>query len=733
MPDRYEIKGKIARGGIGAIYRAYDTVMGREVAIKRLLPIEETHLNESAGESLQREAAALAKFQHPNVVSIYAFEEDDDGRFVVMEFVDGETLKETATKAALPVTDFIELTLQILDPLIAARDLNLLHRDIKPANIMMAWLATGKFQVKMLDFGLAKFSQKPSTQTLDQTGSFLGSIDYLAPEQLDLQKLDQRTDLYSLGCVLYYCLTQTPPFEGKNAAQTMRNHLTHQVAPIDELRPDLPASLGAWLMRLISRYPNQRPDDARAALTEFQAAVAASQREVDRSVPMAKVADPDPLAVAIVEDEPTGGAPPAEDKTARRTGPRMVSGEPKPKAQPQLLVPGQPSGGSRPAVMVGGRPARSTGSRSSRGSISRSSSRAKPSKEAATSPGLVVLIVITVVAILGLIFFLSTRDEGETRGSEDGGGSNLELSEIPEGLESRPGEPSPGSKAKGGTVSRPAKGTKPLPRNPEANAKTKSPRLPVEAGLVGHYAASDFAFGDDLRHEAKPGDQVLAWANLAPRSNADHLLAFQAGKRGATPVLKQVSPGQHAELNGPHRVLEFPKDSALEARGRAQISNRFGDDGFTCVLVMRPGPEKVPVLRLQTPELNPASALSIVPRGFSGMVRESNAWKSVPVNASHDSFAIVSLTWRAEEKRHQVHVRLPGGESIASKPMTTTVDRMALDGYRLGHLPSADEAQGPGRGAAVRVAEFVIYGEPLPESDRRELEDHLHRRYFSPK
>ncbi|MCB1236451.1 MAG: protein kinase, partial [Verrucomicrobiae bacterium] len=132
MADRYQIHGKLARGGIGAIYKAFDTVMGRNVAIKRLLPLEETHLNEAADDSLKREAAALARFQHSNVVTIYAFEEDADGPFVVMELVEGENLKATIERGALPVDDFEELVLQVLDPLVAAQELNLLHRDIKP-------------------------------------------------------------------------------------------------------------------------------------------------------------------------------------------------------------------------------------------------------------------------------------------------------------------------------------------------------------------------------------------------------------------------------------------------------------------------------------------------------------------------------------------------------------------------------------------------------------------------
>ncbi|MCF6311128.1 MAG: serine/threonine protein kinase [Verrucomicrobiales bacterium] len=272
MANRYEIKNKIGRGGVGAIYKAYDKTLKRDVAIKRLLPIEETHLNDSTNHTLTREVDALSRLHHPNVINLFAFEEDEEGPYVVMEYIKGNTIRDIVKYDAMTLDNLINVANQTLDPLITAQELGLLHRDIKPDNIMLQWLSSGSFQVKILDFGLAKFSLTPSLQTLDQTGAFMGSIDYLAPEQLDRHPLDARTDLYSLGCVFYYCLTQRSPFEGDTPAETMSNHLDHTVTHISQIRQDVPHAIAEWLMLLIARQPEHRPENAKVALELFKQA-----------------------------------------------------------------------------------------------------------------------------------------------------------------------------------------------------------------------------------------------------------------------------------------------------------------------------------------------------------------------------------------------------------------------------------------------------------------------------
>ena len=269
--DRYEIKGKIGQGGVGAVYKAYDTQLRREVAIKRVLADEADADNENATTNLLKEATALSSVQHPHICTVYDAGIDSDGPYVVMELINGKTLDKMVERGTLTYEDFREVAIQSQEAMIAAQELNLVHRDLKPSNVMVSWLPSGRFQVKLVDFGLAKFSAKPSLQTIDHGDAVFGSIFFMAPEQFERTPLDQRTDMYSLGALFYYSLTGSYPFDGDTAPQVMASHLQHTVRPLQEVRPDLPVWLSEWVMWHISRDMDHRPNSAKIALEKFLA------------------------------------------------------------------------------------------------------------------------------------------------------------------------------------------------------------------------------------------------------------------------------------------------------------------------------------------------------------------------------------------------------------------------------------------------------------------------------
>lgn len=269
MEERYQIRGKLGQGGLGSVYRAFDSRMNREVAIKRIVPDGDELVTKEAADQLQKEAGSLAALQHPNIVTVYDVDRDADGPYVVMELIGGKTLDELVESAPLTFDDFKELAKQTQEGLIAAQELGLVHRDIKPGNLMLNWLPSGKFQVKIVDFGLARMLSVPTVETVGPNDSIYGSIYFMAPEQFERAAIDRRVDMYAMGCVYYHALTGEYPFNGNTALEVMTAHLHHTVTPLIELRPDLPVWLCDWIMWHMNRLPDDRPPDARRALHVF--------------------------------------------------------------------------------------------------------------------------------------------------------------------------------------------------------------------------------------------------------------------------------------------------------------------------------------------------------------------------------------------------------------------------------------------------------------------------------
>src|SRR5438132_270718 len=228
----YRIVGKIGQGGMGEVYRAEDLKLGRQVAIKLLPP--ETTQEEKARQRLLREARSASALNHPNIVTIHSIDQTDGLDFIVMEYVEGESLRAIIESGPLGLTELIDLGLQVSDALAAAHNINLIHRDIKSANILL----TPRGQAKVLDFGLAKIVQtlsneidrEASTMFVDLTdrGQIMGTASYMSPEQTRGEALDARTDIFSLGVVLYEAATGRLPFRGPSILSVM-----HDIASVD--------------------------------------------------------------------------------------------------------------------------------------------------------------------------------------------------------------------------------------------------------------------------------------------------------------------------------------------------------------------------------------------------------------------------------------------------------------------------------------------------------------------
>ena len=364
MEERYEIRGKIGQGGLGAVYRGYDTRMNREVAIKRIsVTNDDPELQAESTRQLIKEAGALASLQHPHIVTVYDVGSDEDGPYVVMELISGKTLDELIERAPLTWADFRELALQTQEALIAAQELGLIHSDIKPSNLMLTWLPSGKFQMKIVDFGLATLAHTQSLEELQEIEAVFGSIFFMAPEQFERVPLDARTDMYAMGCVYYQALTGTYPFKGETGNEVMVSHLHHQVIPLQEVRADIPVWACDWIMWLINRMPEDRPASAREALQVFlqndknpsptmslgkaPALVPAGPR-TRLLIPGAGARPPAPATKRLIVDPrmaPPGYVPPEEE--APPTEPEPAPEPVRTITAPQPLLPPE---GSKPSI-----------------------------------------------------------------------------------------------------------------------------------------------------------------------------------------------------------------------------------------------------------------------------------------------------------------------------------------------------------------------------------------------
>ena len=272
LDARYQFHTRLAEGGMGEVSTAWDTQLNRTVAIKRM----KSGSLELAQNTLQ-EAMRMASIRHPNIITVYDIGMDESTPYIVMEFVTGETFSDKVGKGVFTLEEFVDIAHQTFNGLIAAHHSGLIHRDLKPSNLMLMPLSSGGFQVKILDFGMAKFQSAPIEQTMNIDGTVTGSISWISPEQLNREAVDARTDLYSLGCIFYYVLAGIAPFDGESTWETLSAHLLQKVTSLEVYRPDLPLQLCQWVMVLINRQPEHRYQSAMEALSALLSIVPSSQ------------------------------------------------------------------------------------------------------------------------------------------------------------------------------------------------------------------------------------------------------------------------------------------------------------------------------------------------------------------------------------------------------------------------------------------------------------------------
>jgi serine/threonine protein kinase/tetratricopeptide (TPR) repeat protein len=293
---RYAIRSKLGEGGMGEVYLALDTKLDRKVALK-ILPAELAS-NEDRMRRFVQEAKAASALNHPNIITIHEIDETDSGDFIASEFIDGETLRERMRRDQMNLIEVLDVATQIASALVAAHAAGIVHRDIKPDNLMLR----SDGIVKVLDFGLAKLSEPPAladgsdvdgeapTRANLQTepGRVMGTVAYMSPEQARGMELDARTDVWSLGVVLYRMVTGRAPFTGETPSHVTVSILEHEPRPLARFAPDVPAEFQRIVRKCLTKKRDERYQTARDLMIDLKSL----RRELDFQSELERSATP---------------------------------------------------------------------------------------------------------------------------------------------------------------------------------------------------------------------------------------------------------------------------------------------------------------------------------------------------------------------------------------------------------------------------------------------------------
>jgi serine/threonine-protein kinase len=269
IKERYQIIEKLGEGGMGTVYLAEQISIARKAALKLL---QGTYASDAEFiERFRREARLAASLSHRNIITVYDFDQDDDGTlFIAMEYVNGRQLSEVIqSEGPLDIGRAVHLALQMAQGLEAAHRIGVIHRDIKPDNIMVVG-SPGAEEVKLMDFGIARLRDSGTTSRLTRPDMIIGTPAYMAPEQAEGAEVSEKTDIYSFGIVLYEMLTGSVPFKASSPSAVLIKQIQEKPLPLRKIRRTVPAAIEGIVMRALEKKPPKRQQNIREVLQDLK-------------------------------------------------------------------------------------------------------------------------------------------------------------------------------------------------------------------------------------------------------------------------------------------------------------------------------------------------------------------------------------------------------------------------------------------------------------------------------
>ncbi|MFE9645226.1 protein kinase [Streptomyces sp. NPDC006365] len=430
---RYQLRDLLGEGGMASVHLAYDSVLDRQVAIKTLHT--ELGREQAFRERFRREAQAVAKLTHTNIVSVFDTGEDDlDGAttpYIVMEYIEGKPLgsvleADIAQYGAMPSDKALKITADVLAALEISHEMGLVHRDIKPGNVMM----TKRNVVKVMDFGIARAMQSGVT-SMTQTGMVVGTPQYLSPEQALGRGVDARSDLYSVGIMLFQLVTGRLPFDADSPLAIAYAHVQEEPVAPSSINRSLPPAVDSLIARALKKNPNERFPSAEAMRDECQRVAQSLHSAAPSIVPGVQTSSGAGVGSAVFPPiGQTGPSPAGNVQTPYTPGPY---GPPTPSPTPQSAAYGYPQQGGYPT------PPQTAAYSPQQGLTTPPPYTISPQQPSAPSPGggrksnLPVIIgsaVVALAAVVGLILALNMGGGGDPGGDDDASASATKQQEA---------------------------------------------------------------------------------------------------------------------------------------------------------------------------------------------------------------------------------------------------------------------------------------------------------------